>query len=157
MQVIRFQNSGTPEHVYALVGLINDPSCVEVRLFASPRSLPAGAPELDTLEANLPLVAALAKYSIPRVDDVYVLFDGNFLTANRDPRLAEVQDVLDAAEISEKTLFSKETAPFTAAMEPKEAVQVLLALGPTERFTKASRKKYFEQLSYLSEAQCNAL
>lgn len=152
MLVERFNNSSTSENATALINLLKDPSCKEVVLFATPVVPTADFSESDGPENNLPLVAAVAKYSIPGITDVYVLFDGLFLTAARRPRFQEVQYLMDEAENSGKTVFYPGRALFTSAREPVAAVTELLRLGPTTPFTKATRLQFFALLCNTAEA-----
>lgn len=156
MLVTRFQNSATVINLNALLTLIQDKNCEEVRLFASPASATGDFFNTDGPETNLPLVVALAKYSIPGITDVYVLFDGLFMTAARRPRLAEVQQLLDVAQVSGKTFFSTVTAQFTSSINADAAVKSLLLLNPVLALTQASRSTYFAQLSSISEAEYSA-
>lgn len=153
MLVTRFENSATSTNLQALLTLIQDPNCQEVRLFASPSSRTSDFSNSDGPETNLPLVSALAKYSVPGITDVYVLFDGAFLTAARKPRLGEVQALLNAAETSGKTVFSTAVAPFTSSIEVEVAVKLLLALAPTTSLTATSRPLYFAQISSIPEKE----
>lgn len=136
----------------ALINLLKDPSCKEVILFATPEAPTADFSELDGQESNLPLVAAVAKYAIPGITNVYVLFDGAFLTAARRPRFLEVRDLMDEAEKSGKAVFSPGKALFTSAREPVAAVTALLGLGSTTPFTSATRAQYFALLCDIPEA-----
>ncbi|WP_304350857.1 hypothetical protein [Comamonas testosteroni] len=153
MLVERYRNSSTSANVTALINLLGDPSCKEVMLFATPSTPTADFSESDGPENNLPLVAAVAKYAISGITDVYVLFDGLFLTAARRPRFLEVQDLMDVAQDSDKATFFAGWVPFTSAREPSAAVESLLALGPRTPFTKATRAQYFALLCDISEAK----
>lgn len=151
--VTRYKTSSTSANLTALLTLIRDENCKEIRLFASPDTATGEFSDSDGPITNLPLVAALVKYVIPEIEDVYVLFDGLFLTAARRPRFGEVQQLLDVAQASGKTLFSTVRAPFTSSMNPGQAAQVLLALAPAVALTAASRPQYFGLLCSIPESQ----
>lgn len=154
MLVTRYEtSSSTSTNLAALLTLIRDKNCEEVRLFASPASITPDHTNVDGPENNLPLIAALAMYRIPGIADVYVLFDGCFLTAARRPRFGEVQALLDAAQTSGKAVFSTVTAPFTSSMDAAVAVNILLALNPTIALTATSRAQYFSHLCSIPESQ----
>jgi hypothetical protein len=153
MLVERFRNSSTSANVSALINLLHDPSCKEVILFATPSTPTDDFSESDGPENNLPLVAAVAKYAIPGITDVYVLFDGLFLTAARRPRFLEVQDLMDEAEKSDKAVFYSGKAPFTSARDPADAVTELLGLGTTTPFSTATRAQFFALLCSIPEAK----
>lgn len=150
----RFKNSSTGINLQSLLTLVLDPNCKKVRLFASPASCTADHADSDGPETNFPLVAALAEYSIPGITEVYVLFDGLFLTAVRSPRLGEVQELLDAAQVSGKTTFAPSPVAFTSSLEPDAAVKVLLAQENMVQLTPQSRKQYFAMLCGVSEPLC---
>ncbi len=151
MLVTRYKNSSTTQNLSALVALLQDSNCVEVRLFATGSSPAHDFSESDGPENNLPLVAALAKYVIPGITDVYVLFDGLFLTAARRPRFGEVQNLMDVAQASGKASFFPGTVPFTSSLEPAAAVGTLLGLGAATPFSQATRAQYFGLLCSIPE------
>lgn len=153
MLVTRFNNSDTKTNLQVLLTLIQDSSCTEVRIFASPSSVTPEFGNSDGPESNLPLIAALVQYNIPGITDVYVIFDGLFLTAARRPRLGEVQDLLDAAQTSGKTLISTVAAPFTSSMDAAAAVNLLLSLKPMSELTAATRPEFFALLALAPEEQ----
>ena len=154
MLVKRFNNSSTGTNLRALLALVQDLNCKEVNLFASPATYTADHTNSDGPETNFPLVVALAKYSIPGIAEVYVLFDGLFLTAARSPRRGEVQELMDAAQTSGKTFFAASPVPFTSSLAPVAAVESLLAQQPMVPFTHQSRKQYFAMISSVPEALC---
>ncbi|WP_198430910.1 hypothetical protein [Pseudomonas tolaasii] len=129
--------------------MIRDNKCDEIILFASVEN------DLGDEEArwnnNLPLVVALAKYIIPHVDSVLVVFDGMFLTAARYPRYGEVRNLLDVAVTSDKVYYSGQRAPLTSEMTPDEAVSTLIDLGSIQPLTVESRAEYFSLLSNFTE------
>lgn len=151
MIATRHQNTSTNLNAQTLIGLLNDPNCVEVRLFASPWKVTAEFSQRDGTDNNLPLVAALATYKIPGVSDVHVVFDGLFLTTARRPRFLEVRDVLDAAQACGKASYCATPVPFTSALSPEKAVELLTQQGPVQPFTEDTRKDYFKLLSHFSE------
>lgn len=153
MLATRYHNGNTGTNESILIGIINDPACSAVTLFCSPSVPTAEFSEADGTENNLPLVAALAKYSIPRIDDLYIVFDGLFLTASRRPRFLEVTRLLDAAEVSGKVSFAPNPVPFTSALSPAEAVETLLIEQSTVKLEPSTRAQYFALLCSIPEAQ----
>lgn len=152
IKVIRHRGGDTGSNLRALVKVINDPACTEVRLFASPTEVTAAYLSIkDGPETNLPLVAACCRYSVADIADVYVLFDGLFLTAARRPRGLEVRELLDEAQASGKAKFGTARADFTATLDAEAAVRLLLKV-PTAELTPASRAQYFGLLSSVPEA-----
>lgn len=151
MVSLRYATKSTSDNVWALCDLIRDNKCDEIILFASVEN------DLDDDEArynnNLPLVVALAKYIIPHVDSVFVVFDGVFLTAARYPRYGEVRELLDVAVASDKVYYSGQRAPLTSEMTPDEAVSTLIELGPIQPLTVDSRANYFSLLSSFTESE----
>ena len=91
----RFELGNTTQHKDALIEKIKDPNTVKVTLFATKREVLA-----NTFETNLPLVAALVE-----TNTNYLLFDGLFLTAARNPRYYEVKRVLDEAVRTTKVTY----------------------------------------------------
>lgn len=153
MLVNRYSNASTTDNLRAVLKLVQDANCAKIHLFASPTTLTAEHADSDGPETNFPLVAALATYRIPGITQVYVLFDGLFLTAARRPRLLEVQALLDAAQASGKAAFAPTAVPFTSSMAPDVAVKTLLAQESMVELTPQSRSQYFALLSSIPEAQ----
>lgn len=153
MLVTRYTNTSTTHNLSSLVRLMNDPNCVEIRLFATGPAGAVGYSESDGPETNPPLVSATARYVIPGISDVYVLFDGLFMTAARRPRFLEVKQLMDTAEASGKVSFFPAAVPFTSATEPNTAVATLLGLGPLTPFNQATRAEYFSLLCCIPEEQ----
>lgn len=149
MVSLRYATKSTSDNVWALCDLIRDNKCDEIILFSSVGN------DLDDEEArwdnNLPLVVALAKYIIPHVDSVLVVFDGAFLTAARPARYGEVRNLLDVAIASDKVYYSGQRAPLTSEMTPEEAVSTLINLGSIQPLTVESRAEYFSLLSNFTE------
>ena len=69
------------------------------------------------------------------------------------PRYGEVKAVLDAAAECGKTLFSHKQAPFTSNLEPQQAAEALLGLGPFAPLDTATGTTYFARVSTSTEAQ----
>lgn len=153
MLATRYTNSSTTQNLSSLITLLNDPNCVEVRMFATGLAGSVGYSKSDGPDTNPPLVSAIAKYVIPGISDVYVLFDGVFLTAARRPRFLEVQQLMDTAQLSGKASFFPKAAPFTSATEPHVAVETLLALSPLTPFTQTTRAGYFSLLCDIPETE----
>lgn len=154
MLATRFKNAtATMINAETLIALINDQKCEQVVLFGSPRSPTPDFARSDAPDTNLPLVAALAKYSIPGVSEVYVVFDGVFLTAARRPRYLEVRDLLDAAEQTSKVFFATQPVPFTSSKDPEKAAQIMIDTKPTVQLTTSTRPQYFALLCSIPEAQ----
>lgn len=153
MLVTRYATSSTSRNLSSLVTLLNDQSCKEVFLYATASTPMQDFSESDGVENNLPLVAAIAKYVIPGISDVFVLFDGAFLTAARRPRFLEVQELMNVAQESGKVTFFSGQAPFTSSREPAAAVESLLGLGQLTPFSQATRAQFFALLCSIPEAQ----
>lgn len=154
MIVIRYSNNtNTSSNAAVLIKIIKDLSCLEVTLFAT-QSMPTSDFKLsDGFESNLPLIGAIAKYSIPEIEDIYVVFDGVFLTASRRPRYLEVKEVLDCAEKYKKVNFISTCVPFTSSLTPAEAMDKLLQFKLKEKFNNNSRSKYFSLICSVPEDQ----
>ncbi len=153
MLATRYENNVTDTNAATLKGLIDDPSCLEVVLYSSHRVKTKEFNDFDGPETNLPLVSALAKYSIPGINDIYVVFDGIFLTAARRPRYLEVKELLDVAVHSEKVSFFEDNIQFTSALDPVSAANTMLNFKPTRLLSSATRAQYFSLLSHISEEQ----
>jgi len=153
MLTIRFKNSTNLQtNLQGILTLIADPKCAAIHLFASPSlSTPDHRVPTDGATTNLTLVSALAKYEIPGITDVYVLFDGLFLSAASQQRVREIQAMLNQAEVSGKATFAAVSARFTSSMSTQDAVDHLLSLAPTVVLTNASRAQYFNLLSSVPE------
>lgn len=152
MLATRHRNTSTSSNLATLLGLIQDPNCLRIRLFASPRTVtPEYDHKSDGSDTTLPLVAAVATYKIPGVDEVHVVFDGLFLTAALTPRVSEVKTLLEAAQTSGKTDFCTVTAPFTSSLAPQVAAERLLELSPVKQLTQNTRPEYFSHLSDFTE------
>ncbi|MGQ5524855.1 hypothetical protein ACUHMQ_16550 [Chitinimonas sp. PSY-7] len=151
MLATRFRVSNTSSNLLSLKRLVIDPNCVELRLFGTASKIAVGLGDEDEADTNLPLVAAVAKYTIPGITDVYVVFDGMVLTAARLPRYFEVQELLDKAVASKKVTFASVPAPFTSSFDPAIAADKLLSIGPVIPLSEQTRAHYFSMLSTLTE------
>lgn len=151
MIATRYENSNTTRNLEAILRLVNDPNCKEIRLYASPTGGTKAA-DSDGAATNFPLLAALARYEIPGITEVYVVFDGSFLTAARKSRYLDVVGLLDACQTVGKVSFSATRAPFTSTLDPLEAAKSLLQLAPVVPFNAGSRAQYFALISNVSEA-----
>jgi hypothetical protein len=80
----------------------------------------------------------------------FVVFDGLFLTAVRQPRCSELRELLDVAQEC-RARFCTLPAPFTSSLEPAAAVRKLLDVGPSMSLAGSGRAKYFSLLSNLTE------
>ncbi|MFI8480154.1 hypothetical protein ACIGCM_06245 [Pseudomonas sp. NPDC078700] len=149
MVALRYSNSSTSDNVRVLLDIIRDPKCDRVTLFGTVREVPAPGEQ----DPNMPLVAATVVYSIPGIDQIQVVFDGEFLTAVRYPRYLEVRDLLDVAVAAGNVYFSGERAPLTKALSPEHAAMVLGDLGDLKLLDAGSRASYFSLLSGLTEQQ----
>lgn len=150
MTAVRWIGESTNASLNAILGLMSDPQCTRVLLFASPRSNPGPN---DGSDANLPLVAALAEFVLPGVKQIIdVVFDGLFLTAARDPRRYEVKQLLDAAIASNKAYYCTSTVPFTSSLSPDQAAGKLKTAQPLNQLDAATRTRYFALLSAAPEA-----
>lgn len=149
MVSLRYATKSTSDNVWALCDLIRDNKCDEIILFSSVKNDLEG--EHAKWNNNLTLVVALAKYIIPHVDSVMVVFDGVFLTAARYPRYGEVRNLLDVAVASDKVYYSRQRAPLTSEMTPDEAVSTLIDLGSIQPLTVESRAEHFSLLSNFTE------
>ncbi|QHC93036.1 hypothetical protein [Pseudomonas chlororaphis] len=149
MVSLRYDAKATSENLWTICELIRDRKCDEIILFASEKN----NLEEEEYNNNLPLVVALAKYIIPNVDSVFVVFDGVFLTAARYPRYLEVRDLLNVAEASDKVFYSELRAPITIGMTPDNAVATLSELGEIKPLTPNTRADYFSLLSSFTESQ----
>lgn len=151
MHAIRYENKSTTQNAGALIELLKDPKCTEVRLYSTASTPTPEYSQNDGNENNLPLLVATAKYEIPSVGPIYILFDGLFLTAARRPRYLEVRDVLDVVTEVGRTTFCTVPVPFTSELPPHQAVETLLAAGHVEPLTDATRKAFFALLSMIPE------
>ena len=146
----RHPTSSTSHNLHALITALNDSNCEAVILYATSSNSNADFSESDGAECNLPLVAAIARYTSPETS---VVFDGALLTATRPPRSMEVRELLDIAQESGKAAFFFGQVPFTSSRQPEDAVKLLSSLGPLTQLTPATRAQYFSLLSSLPESE----
>lgn len=142
MNATRYQVSSTSEYLSALLTQIGN-GVSDVRLFATHKDETKGGfdPASSGPSVNLPLVAALV-YDSRR----WIVYDGNLLNAVRDPRIAEVKALLDAAVEDGKVLYGTRPVDFTAGMTAEEAARYLKEVE-TEQLTNETRKCYASMLS----------
>ncbi|MBH8486000.1 type II toxin-antitoxin system HicB family antitoxin [Acinetobacter baumannii] len=148
----RYHESNTTRNCLNLLDYLKLPNCQEVILFATYRTPTDGFSRDDGPETNLPLMGAIAKVQLPGLNEIYIIFDGLFLTAQRKPRYNEVKDVLDTALETDKTSFIQLSVPFTSQLDPVEAVKILSEF-PRQKLTKETRPTFFNLLSNLTEEQ----
>lgn len=153
MVTTRYVSGSSSDNLSALLRLIADPNCRELRLFVSPDSLTGSSKGCAGNADEFPSVAALARYEIKRIAELYIVFDGCILTAKRRPCFLEVVTLMNAAQESSKVGFATSRAPFTSSLTPEAAGETLLGVGPVVPFTEASRNQYFALLSNVSEVQ----
>jgi len=150
MIVERIISPSTDNNMKALLESLDHSSTNKVTFFASATSI-GNDPWIS--DANLPLLCALAEIDVPVLGSIYIVFDGNFLTAQRGARYSEVKVVLDKAQDSGKAFFSPVRLDrFPHSMTPEEAKDYLQAV-PVEKLDPETRSKYFALLSNLTEEQ----
>lgn len=138
----RYENSSTNRNLDALVQDIKSTETMRAILYASLKS-PETLTRTDGPETNLPLVAAL----VENANGDFTVYDGLFLTAQRLPRLAEVDHLLDVAQEIGNVYFSERRAPFTSSITPDKAAFTLLGLGPLIKLTPSTRQRYLGLLT----------
>lgn len=151
MTAIRCEPNSTSANLNTIIKMLLDPKTERVILFATDTKPSGSFSRNDGPENNLPLVAAIAEFKIPGISSLYVVFDGLFLTAARQPRYLEVRELLDNAINSGNAFFSKTRAPFTSGLSPENAAQQLLQITPVIPLTSTNRADYFGLLSSLPE------
>lgn len=152
----RFIDGSTSYNCSALLAALDHPQLVRAILFASPET--AGTPRHSReAETNLPLLSALVEIAIEPIALLRVVFDGEFLTAQRYPRYQEVRDVLDRAVSNGRVHFAPKPVDFTAALSCEEAAEALLAAGPFVKLDAETRPTFFRLLSTLTEQQFQEL
>lgn len=139
----RFELGNTTQNKDALIEKIKDPNTVKVTLFATKREVLA-----NTFETNLPLVAALVE-----TNTNFLLFDGLFLTAARNPRFYEVRSVLDEAIRTTKVNYCSKPVEYTRDLNEDLVVKYLINESNNSSYllTVDSRKSYFAILSDITE------
>lgn len=124
----RYNVGTTGDNLHALSSLLADPQCTGVSLFAT-LSDDGGrfSDQTDGPVTNLPLVAALAQYSLPAgLGTLHIVFDGPFLTAARPPRFNEVSSLLDTALHTHKATVHLLPFDFTSCLTPENAAALML-------------------------------
>ncbi|MDM1021864.1 type II toxin-antitoxin system HicB family antitoxin [Acinetobacter sp. VNK23] len=149
---LRYKEGNTTDNCCNLLEYLNNIYCNEVILFATYRTASHGYSHDDGPETNLPLMGAIVKLNLPALRDIYIIFDGLFLTAQRKPRYNEIKEVLDTAVLTNKTSFIRHAVPFTSQLDSVEAVK-LLGEFPQNKLTQDSRSEFFNLLSNISEAE----
>lgn len=138
----RYENSSTNRNRDALLQDIKSTETIRTIIYASLKS-PETLTRTDGPETNLPLVAALAE----KANGDFTVYDGLFLTAQRLPRLAEVEYLLDEAQEIGNVFFSEGRAPFTSSITPDKAAFTLLGLGSLIKLTPSTRHRYLGLLT----------
>jgi len=87
----------------------------------------------------------LFDYSIPGYGRIGIVFDGVFLTAQRDNSAKDVSNLLDAA-INKGGVRFGGRAPFTSSLEPEDAAETMGKLA-TPELTAETRPSYWRLLS----------
>lgn len=128
--VIRADRQSTYKNLDSLLKYLTYNNVTRIILFATnTKSDELSMPE-DGSDANFPLLWALVELELAGTQPIYIVFDGPFLTATRQPRMSEVKDFLDAAVNNKNLYFSKERVRFLSALPPEEAVEEFLKLTP---------------------------
>lgn len=77
---------------------------------------------------------------------LHLVFDAAWLTAVRDQRWAEVEDVLNAGEGNPSVRVALSPAPFTGELPVDDAAAALAAVGPVVPPTAESRPAFVARL-----------
>lgn len=149
---LRYKCGNTGENSLNLFNYLQLAECSDVILFSTFKEIDETYSQDDGPETNLPLLGAVAKINLLGVGDIFILFDGLFLTAQRKPRYNEVKMILDEAEKSQKTSFIQLAVPFTSRLQADEAVKLLWKF-PKQVLNADSRSTFFRLLSSVSERQ----
>lgn len=147
----RYSKDNPAQNCMNLIEYLKHPFCSEVTFFATSRTSTNEFSREDGPETNLPLMGAIATVNLPGLREFYVLFDGQFLTAQRKSCYYEVKEVLDIAIQSDKASYIQLPVPFTSQLEPSDAVK-LLSQFPRLKLNEAYRHLFFQLLSDLSES-----
>ena len=144
----RFELGNTTQNKDALIEKIEDPNTVKITLFATKREVLA-----NTFETNLPLVVALVE-----TNTNYLLFDGLFLTAARNPRYYEVKRVLDEAIQTTKVAYCSKPVEYTRDLNEDLVVKYLINESNNSSYllTADSRKSFFAILSNITEKELSS-
>lgn len=143
----RHEILSTHENEENIIKFINDKDTIKVTLFATKSEVLGNA-----IDTNLPLMAAIVE-----TNSNFILFDGNFLTAARNPRYYEVRNVLNNAENSNKVAYCSKPVEYTYELDAELAVKYLLHESNNTSYllTPRSRENYFSLISSISEAELN--
>lgn len=156
MLASRYRNSSTYNNLNKILEIVRDVNCKKLILFASESTKNSDFDNVvDGPETNLPLLAAVALYSIHNIQEVAIVFDGTFLTAARRPRYLEVKALLDEIDQhpNSNIFFHNKPVTFTSSLEPAAAVSLLLEKRDLLPLNANTRPDYFRLLSYLSESE----
>jgi len=148
MHVIRYGTHNTSDTVSAILRLIEDPLCAEIRFFAT-----------QPVEADVasPYMRVLARYRISPIEsDFYVLMDEICLTAYASHRYSEIKLIMDAAEEKAHIYWSEFPVPMTGDLSPAVAIAEFLS-KPVNSFTQKNRALFFRHISPFSEAEFGEL
>ncbi|QPB24783.1 hypothetical protein [Rhizobium sp. 007] len=123
MTTLRFENSSTNGNLSALIDVLQAPGTKKLTFFASATSsdderLPEGT-------TNLPVLSALAECVVPGLGNLEIVYDGNFLNAQRTQRASEIGVLLDAAVNGNQIFYGSDRAPFTSKLSAEEAAETL--------------------------------
>ena len=120
--------NNTGDNAQALVDLINSPILRKLVICASINNLnheSFTSDFYDGAETNFPLLRAVAEMDIPGVGILFIVYDGNFLTAVRSPRDGEIKAVLTEAIKSDKVFFNDKRVNFTGKLSAEDAAKYL--------------------------------
>ncbi|WP_288402288.1 hypothetical protein [uncultured Acinetobacter sp.] len=146
---VRGRVGNTTQNCSNLIEYISMIDCIQIVLFATSSKPENGFSRNDGPETNLPLMGAIAIVELEGFN-VYVIFDGLFLTAQRYPRYKEVREILDIAVASNKAYFICQPVPFTSSWGPVGAVDQLIHL-PRQELSAETRKSFFSLLCSIPE------
>ena len=128
--VIRANHQSTYKNLDSLLEYLTYNNVTRIILFATNTKPDDFSMPEDGSDANFPLLWALVELELAGTNPIYIVFDGPFLTATRQPRMSEVKALLDAVINNENVYFSKERIRFLSALPPEEAVEEFLKLSP---------------------------
>ena len=107
MTVIRADRQPTYENLDNLLKYLEYNNVIRIILFATNTEPDESTAPEDGSDANVPLLWALVELELAGTPHIYIVFDGPFLTATRDPRMNEVKEFLNAAINNENLYFSR--------------------------------------------------
>ena len=150
MPVVRFQNGCTTTNSEGLANTIRDAKVDRVVLFASHRAIdehPTHSGFHDGTMQALPLMAAIAEIELPLENNLIIVFDGIFLTAQSSHRQVEIDFVLDEAIKTDKVWFSGRRSDFTGSLEAEAAADVYLKhCDSLQQLSTDTRNQYLQFL-----------